>query len=202
MSTWTPLNVEDCDPNPFAQFGQWFDEAEVLMADRQAIALVTCTPDGRPSARMVLLRYVDDHSFGWYTNYESRKGHDLQANPYAALLWYNEPQGRQIRIEGTAERMSGSESDSYFKSRARGHQIGAHASHQSQPLDSRQELEDRVFELEVEFAGRGVPRPSHWGGFRLTPSSFEFWQHRDDRLHDRVVYTREVDDWHRQRRAP
>jgi pyridoxamine 5'-phosphate oxidase len=200
--SWTPLNVEDCDENPFVQFRTWFDEADVVMADRQAIALVTSTPDGHPSARMVLLRYVDDHSFGWYTNYESRKGHELDTNPNAALLWYNEPQGRQIRIEGTVAPMAESASDVYFNARARGHQIGALASHQSKPLASRQELEDRVSEREAEFADREVPRPAYWGGFRLTPRTFEFWQHRDDRLHDRVTYSLTGESWSRQRLSP
>jgi pyridoxamine 5'-phosphate oxidase len=200
--SWTPLNVQDCDENPFVQFNVWFDQSEALMADRQAIALVTSTPDGHPSARMVLLRYVDEHSFGWYTNYESRKGHELEVNPYAALLWYNEPQGRQIRIEGAVARMTESESDDYFNARARGHQIGAHASHQSQPLASREELEERVSELKSEFAGHDVPRPQYWGGFRLKPTAFEFWQHRDDRLHDRVVYSLLGETWSRERRSP
>ena len=131
MSNWLPLSVEECDANPFAQFQRWFDEALGLMADRTAIALVTSTLEGHAGARMVLLRHIDDHSFGWYTNYESRKGHELAINPHAALLWYNEPQGRQVRIEGAVEHMSGADSDAYFATRARGHQIGAHASHQS-----------------------------------------------------------------------
>lgn len=202
MSKWTALDVDDCAPDPFVQFQKWFDEAKEVMAEREAIALVTSTPDGRPSARMVLLRLVDGHSFGWYTNYESRKGHDLEANPRAALLWYNEPLGRQIRIEGPVTKTSESESGAYFNSRPRGHQIGAHASQQGQPLENRQELEERVGELEVQFAGQTVPRPACWGGYRLTPTLFEFWQHREDRLHDRVLYTPGVEGWHRQRLAP
>ena len=209
MSEWTPLNVEDCDENPFEQFTAWFDEAESRMADRQAICVATSSPDGHPSARMVLLRYVDDHSFGWYTNYHSRKGDDLEVNPFAALLWYNESQGRQIRIEGVVERMSEPESDAYFNSRARGHQIGAHASQQSQPLDSRKQLEERVGEIELQFAGDSLPRPAYWGGYRLTPTAFEFWQHREDRLHDRVQYVRNdgrgrptPGTWLRQRLSP
>ena len=202
MSNWLPLSVEECDANPFAQFQRWFDEALGLMADRTAIALVTSTLEGHAGARMVLLRHIDDHSFGWYTNYESRKGHELAINPHAALLWYNEPQGRQVRIEGAVEHMSGADSDAYFATRARGHQIGAHASHQSQPLGSRRELEDRVKELEAEFDGRDVPRPANWGGYRLKPGMFEFWQPREDRLHDRVVYLLAEHGWHLERHAP
>ncbi|MGC1419234.1 MAG: pyridoxamine 5'-phosphate oxidase [Acidimicrobiales bacterium] len=202
MSNWVPLGVEDCDPNPFVQFQDWYDQALGLMPDRAAIALATSTLSGRPSARMVLLRHVDDHGFGWYTNYESHKGEELAVNPHAALLWYNEPQGRQIRIEGPVARMDEAQSDAYFGSRARGHQLGAHASRQSRPLASRRELEDRVCEVEVEFAGRDVPRPDRWGGYCLTPVMFEFWQHREDRLHDRVVYSPDGDGWTRERRSP
>jgi pyridoxamine 5'-phosphate oxidase len=172
------------------------------MPEREAIALITAAPDGRPSARMVLLRHVDDHSFGWYTNYQSRKGRELLANPHAALLWYCEPLGRQIRVEGDVAMMSASESDAYFDARPRGHQVGAHASAQSEPLESRALLEERVRELEVLYAHRDVPRPTHWGGYRLQPSCFEFWQHREDRLHDRVIYTPDADGWRRERRSP
>jgi pyridoxamine 5'-phosphate oxidase len=151
---------------------------------------------------MVLLRHVDEHSFGWYSNYLSQKGRELQENPHAALLWYCEPLGRQIRIEGHVESMSGAESDAYFDARPRGHQIGAHASHQSQPLHSRRDLEERVRELEVIFQDRDVPRPAHWGGFKLTPVFFEFWQRREDRLHDRVFYTLDGTAWRLERHAP
>ena len=199
---WLPLHVADCDPDPFAQFRKWFDEAQPEMNEREAVALVTATPDGHPSARMVLLRHVGGDSFGWFTNYESRKGCDLQANPHAALLWYCEPLGRQIRIEGTVAKMSGAQSDAYFNARARGHQIGAHASHQSAPLASRQEIEDHVRELEAQFEGIDVPRPAYWGGYLLSPTFFEFWQHREDRLHDRVFYTPEGMAWRRERHAP
>lgn len=199
---WIPLNVADCDDSPFVQFRRWFDEATSVMADREAVALVTSTPEGHVSARMVLLRHVDDHSFGWYTNYQSRKGRDLAANPRAALLWYCEALGRQVRIEGAVERMSSAESDAYFAARPRGHQLGAHASSQSEPLASRHELEDRVTEVEAHFSGGDVPRPIDWGGYRLTPNAFEFWQHREDRLHDRVVYSLNAGSWSRQRRSP
>jgi pyridoxamine 5'-phosphate oxidase len=206
VSQWVALDVADCDSSPFVQFRRWFDEASAVMAEREAIALVTSTPDGRPSARMVLLRHVDERTFGWYTNYDSRKGDELAANPHGALLWYNGAQGRQVRIEGTVARMDAERSDAYFASRARGHQIGAHASAQSRPLSSRRELEDRVGELEVTFAGAEVARPDNWGGYELTPDRFEFWQHREDRLHDRVAYLPDgvgaPGSWTRRRLSP
>jgi pyridoxamine 5'-phosphate oxidase len=210
VSRGTALDEEDCATNPFVQFHEWFDETKDDTPESEAVALVTSTLDGRPSARMVLLRHVDDRSFGWYTNYESRKGHELEVNPHAALLWYNAARGRQIRVEGAVTKMSEPESDAYFASRARGHQLSAHASAQSQLLESRKELEDRVCDLEVRFAGEAVPRPQHWGGYLLAPTAFEFWQHREDRLHDRVRYTRPEgwtgegggEGWLRQRLAP
>ncbi len=210
MSRATPLNVENCDTNPFVEFHEWFDETKDDTPESEAVALMTSTLDGRPSARMVLLRHVGDRSFGWYTNYESRKGHELEVNPHAGLLWYNAARGRQIRIEGAVTKMSEVDSDAYFATRARGHQLSAHASEQSQPLASRKELEDRVGDVEVRFAGQAVPRPQHWGGYLLAPTAFEFWQHREDRLHDRVLYARPEgwtgegggDGWLRQRLAP
>jgi pyridoxamine 5'-phosphate oxidase len=199
---WLPLDIADCDPSPFVQFRRWFDEAKGEMRERDAISLSTSTPDGRPSSRMVLLRHVDDHSFGWFTNYESRKGVELQVNPYASILWYCEPRGRQIRIEGSVTRMSADESDAYFATRARGSQLGAHASRQSTVIESRAALEERVRAFDVEFAGRDVPRPAFWGGLRLTPVRFEFWQHRDDRLHDRIVYLPQATSWTLERQSP
>ena len=157
---WRPLEISDCDPSPFIQFHRWFDEAKGEMAERDAIALSTSTPEGRASSRMVLLRHVDDHSFGWFTNYESRKGVELRENPFASILWYCEPLGRQIRIEGSVERMTAKESDAYFATRGRGSQLGAHASHQSSSIPSRDVLEERVRAFDVEFASRDVPRPS------------------------------------------
>jgi len=199
---WKPLDVEDCDPSPFVQFRRWFDEAQGEMPEREAIALVSATRDGRPSARMVLLRHHDDHSFGWYTNYQSRKATELRENPHAALLWYCEPLGRQIRIEGLVATMSAEESDAYFRQRPRGSQLGAYASRQSSRLDSRDELEARLRQVEERFEGREVIRPPFWGGYRLEPDVFEFWQHRESRLHDRVLYVPEGASWRRERHAP
>jgi pyridoxamine 5'-phosphate oxidase len=172
------------------------------MHERDAISVATSTPDGKPSTRMVLLRHVDDTSVGWYTNYGSRKGRELEKNPHASILWYCEPLGRQIRIEGAVEKMTAAESDTYFATRARASQLGAHASSQSRVIGSRDELEKRVLEYAVEFAGRDVPRPEHWGGYRLTPKRFEFWQHREDRLHDRIVYLSSTNGWTLERQAP
>lgn len=202
MSTWRPLADDELGENPFAEFRRWYDEAEPLMADRSAVALITASLTGRPSGRMVLLRHVDDERFGWYTNYDSRKGRELRENPQAALLWYCEPLGRQIRIEGRVEVMDAAASDEYFAARPRGHQVGAHASPQSSPLPSRAALEARVAAAEATFAVGAVPRPAHWGGFFLWPDTFEFWQQRTDRLHDRFVYHRESGGWTRQRLAP
>lgn len=199
---WTPLDLAECDPNPFVQFRIWFDEAKGEMLERDAVSVATSTPDGRPSTRMVLLRHVDDHSVGWFTNYDSRKGRQLDANPHAAILWYCEPRGRQVRMEGAVEKMTAAESDAYFATRARGSQLGAHASAQSNVIANREELERLVRAFDAEFAGRDVPRPAFWGGFRLTPNRFEFWQHRDDRLHDRIVYLANLDGWSLERQAP
>lgn len=199
---WIPLDVTDCDPDPFVQFNKWFDEAATEMREREAITIVTATKDARPSARMVLLRSITNEGFGWFTNYDSRKGRELAENLHASLLWYCEPLGRQIRIDGDVEKMSPAQSDAYFASRPRGHQLGAHASHQSAPIATRRELEEQVRAAELSFEGRDVPRPENWGGFRLRPSQFEFWQHRRDRLHDRVIYTPNGPLWDRIRQSP
>jgi pyridoxamine 5'-phosphate oxidase len=199
---WVPLEIDGVNANPFEQFHLWFAEASGLMADREAVALATATPEGVPSVRMVLMRHHDGRSFGWYTNYDSSKGRDLAANPRAALLWYCEALGRQIRIDGTVEKLSDAQSDEYFSTRHRGSQLGAHASHQSQPLASREELDERVEELATRYEGRDVPRPSFWGGYRLTPVRFEFWQHRENRLHDRIAYWPGATSWRRERLSP
>ncbi len=197
------LDVATVDADPFRQFQVWFDEARPFMHEPEAVALVTATRSGTPSARMVLLRLHDQRSFGWYSNYESRKGVELAANPRAALLWYCEPLGRQIRIEGAVEKMSPVESDAYFATRARASQLGARASDQSRPLVSRAALESRFDEISATFENHDVSRPDYWGGYRMRPSRFEFWQHRDDRLHDRLLYTRDgAGGWRLQRLSP
>ncbi len=201
MARWEPLDLADCAADPMAQFARWFDEGGE-MADREAVALVTATPAGHPSVRMVLLRLVDAAGVGWYTNYESRKGLELAANPHAAILWYCEPRGRQVRFEGAVAPLPASASDAYFAQRPRGHQIGAWASHQSQVQAARADLEARVARLEERFAAGAVPRPPHWGGYRLTPARVEFFQQRPDRLHDRVVYQRAGASWQLARLDP
>ncbi|HEV2426619.1 MAG TPA: pyridoxamine 5'-phosphate oxidase [Acidimicrobiales bacterium] len=196
------LDPTTVSADPFEQFAAWYDDAADLPGDRDAVTLVTADARGRPSGRMVLLRHRDSTSYGWFTNYASRKGRELAANPRAALVWYCEPMGRQVRVEGLVAPMAAAQSDAYFARRPRGHQLSAWASAQSEVIASRAELEARLADAEARFAGRDVPRPEHWGGFRLTPDAFEFWRHRDDRLHDRVAYRRAGDHWERSRLSP
>ncbi len=198
------LSESDVDPDPLRQFQRWFDAALAAnLLEPNAMTLATATPDGRPSARMVLLKGFDQRGFVWYTNYESRKGGELAANPCAALVFFWVELSRQIRIEGRVTLVTPEESDAYFQSRPRGSQIGAAASHQSQVLPGREPLEQRAAELEAEFEGRPVPRPPGWGGYRLAPIVIEFWQGRPDRLHDRLRYRRlEEGGWQIERLSP
>jgi pyridoxamine 5'-phosphate oxidase len=197
-----PLDETHIDPDPFAQFGRWFEEAGAEVRMPEAVALATVGDHGRPSLRMVLMKGWDRRGFVFHTNYESRKGRELDQNRLAALLFYWDAFGRQIRIEGTVEKLSAEESDAYFDTRPLGAQIGAHASQQSQPTDRRESLDLRVQELTREFDGQVVPRPAWWGGYRLQPDCFEFWQNRDDRLHDRLRYLPVGNAWQVDRLQP
>ena len=190
------------DPDPLALFDEWFREAEQAGVEvPEAMTLATADSDGAPSARMVLLKGVDD-GFVFYTGYDSRKANELNQNGRAALVFYWRPLGKQVRVEGRVERVSEPESAAYFATRPRGSQLAAWASHQSRPVESRDELERRFAELEREYDGRDVPLPPHWGGFRLRPDRIEFWQHRDNRLHDRTCYTRAREGWRAETLSP
>ncbi len=189
--------------DPLREFRDWFGAARQAGVEvPEAMTLATATADGAPSARMVLLKGVEAEGFVFYTGYESRKAEELERNPRAALVFYWRSLGRQVRVEGSVERVSPEESAAYFVTRPRGSQLAAWASEQSRPLGSRQELERRYAELEREYEGREVARPPRWGGFRLRPESYEFWQHRENRLHDRVRYARAREGWRRELLAP
>ncbi|HEX5974986.1 MAG TPA: pyridoxamine 5'-phosphate oxidase, partial [Rubrobacteraceae bacterium] len=197
------LTESDADSDPIAQFRRWFGEA--LAADLHepnAMILATATPDGRPSARVVLLKGFDERGFVFYTNYEGRKGTELEANPYCALVFYWAELERQVRVEGHARRVTEKEADEYFRSRPRGSQLGARVSEQSRPVGGREALEEKLRWLEAEYDGREVPRPQFWGGYRVEPDSIEFWQGRENRLHDRLLYRLSDGEWGRERLQP
>ena len=181
--------------NPITEFLNAVERAQHHQVDTAPVALATADAQGRPSVRMVLLRGVDERGFIFHTNYLSRKGHELDTNPHAALCFHWPTLDEQIRVEGEVARLSAEESDAYFDSRPRGSQLGAWASAQSRVLVSRESLEEQYRAIEEKFAGRTVPRPPFWGGFRLNPHRIEFWYGRPDRLHDRLVYTRQEDVW-------
>lgn len=181
--------------DPIAQFNDWFAEAAAHpgITEPTAMTLATSTPEGKPSARIVLLKQCDAQGFLFYTNHQSRKSGELYANPNTALCFFWMPLGRQVRVEGRATPASDAEADAYFASRPRARQIGAWASLQSQPLDQRDTLDTRTAALEAEYAGRDIPRPPHWSGWRVVPERIEFWTASEARLHVRDLYTRQPD---------
>jgi pyridoxamine 5'-phosphate oxidase len=198
-----PLREDDLAPDPFVQFQEWFDDAVASGAPQpEAMTVATAAVDGHPSARMVLLRGADARGFSFFTNYASRKGRELAANPWGAVVLHWPETGRQVRATGPIERVSDAESDEYWATRPRGSQVGAWASAQSEVVTDRAALETAVAEQEARFADGPVPRPPGWGGFRLVPDEIEFWQHRDDRLHDRLCYRRVDDGWLVERLQP
>lgn len=189
--------------NPIASVRAWLDDArEAGILGYDTAILATATPDGRPSARAVILRGLDGRGFVFYTDTRSRKGRELAANPRAALVMQWAELERQVRVEGPVEAVADDEADTYFARRPRGHQVGSWASQQSEALGSRAELEQRFAEVEQRFAGRQVPRPPYWGGYRIVPDDIELWQGRPDRLHDRVRYERAPPGWRRRHLWP
>lgn len=193
----------DLTADPYDLFAQWMRDAEATEPrDPNAMALATSTPDGRPSARTVLLKAWDRTGFVFYTNLESRKSTEIVANPAVALLFHWKSRGRQVRIEGRCAQVSDAEADAYFETRPRISQLGAWASDQSRPLDSRQTLEDRLAAATARYGDGPIPRPPHWSGWHVTPSAIEFWEDREFRLHDRAVFTPSGGHWRATRLFP
>jgi pyridoxamine 5'-phosphate oxidase len=197
------LSENEVDTDPIQQFGHWFHQAlEAQLHEPNAMSLATVDASGRPSLRIVLLKDFDERGFTFYTNYQSRKGENLLQNPHAALTFHWHELERQVRIEGRVERVPAEESDAYYAIRPVKSRIGAHASMQSRPIASREQLEQQFHSAEATY-GEQPPRPPHWGGYRLTPDWIEFWQGRRSRLHDRIAYTLQADgSWSRERLQP
>lgn len=199
------LSEADIDADPIKQFGVWFQQAlDADLIEPNAMTLATATPEGKPTARIVLLKGVNQGGFIFYTNYESQKGQQLITNPYAALVFLWDKLERQVRIEGEVEKLATKESEAYFHSRPKASQLGAWASTQSQVIPNRQVLEQQLADLETKYKGDAtVPLPEHWGGFRVIPNRIEFWQGRPSRLHDRLVYELKADgNWKITRLSP
>ncbi|NER96203.1 MAG: pyridoxamine 5'-phosphate oxidase [Symploca sp. SIO1B1] len=202
--TYEVLSETNADSNPFKQFHTWFNQALVAgLPEPNAMTLATANSEGQPSARIVLLKDYDEQGFVFYTNYQSHKGQQLLENPWGALVFWWAQLERQVRIEGRVEKVAPSESDAYFQSRPPASQLAAWASPQSQVIENRQVIDQRLQQLQEEYAGKEVTRPPHWGGFRVVPVEIEFWQGRPSRLHDRLLYRRNQDDsWGIQRLSP
>jgi pyridoxamine 5'-phosphate oxidase len=197
------LTEDDAGHDPFALFHRWLGDAIAAeMTDPNAMILATCTPDGVPSARAVLLKALDDRGFTYFTNYDSRKGQEVAANPRAALVFLWHMLERQVRVEGSVERVTPAESDDYFANRPLGSRLGAWASRQSEPIPDRAHLERMHAELNAKYPDGIVPRPPNWGGYRVLPSAIEFWQGRPSRLHDRILFSRQAGGWRRERLSP
>lgn len=200
------LSEAQADADPVRQFATWFDQAAQTNTgdgyEPNAMTLATATPEGVPSARIVLLKGFDEQGFVFYTNYMSQKGIELERNAHAALVFHWPQLERQVRIDGTVTRVSRTESEAYFRTRPRGSQVGAWASQQSEPVDSRETLERAVARYEAEYAAGDVPRPPHWSGYRVVPDRIEFWTDRRDRLHDRELFERDGEGWKVSRLQP
>jgi pyridoxamine 5'-phosphate oxidase len=197
------LDESSVGPDPIAQFGHWFEEAlKAEVMEPNAMSLATASADGVPSARVVLLKGYDERGFVFFTDYRSQKGVELTANPRAALVLYWPELERQVRITGTTTPIEREESEAYYRTRPRGSRLGAWISHQSQVIASRKVLDDRVPELEETFPGDDIPLPAYWGGFRVAPERIEFWQGRENRLHDRIRYVWEEGHWRIERLSP
>ncbi len=201
--TLDQLRAENLDPDPIKQFQKWFRDA-VTASEHEPNAMVLATTEktAHPSARVLLLKGVDQRGFTFFTNYLSRKGRELDQNPRAAMVFYWAKTERQVCIAGAVSKLSREESEEYFKSRPRGNRLGAWASRQSEVIESREQLEEQMLRIEAQYPGEDIPMPSHWGGYLLAPERIEFWQGRPNRLHDRFCYTREGDRWKVQRLSP